>query len=347
MKSLISHVVYMGIPLLQVLLLLGGCGSKHYVEVNRKISNDLDFAAARTVVLDVSVDNTPFVERDITIHSSRILKKGMLQPDRKIIEHALSEAMNFDGKSVLTMEQYRWMESSLASIRPPSGYRSPKIDALVRLKVSFGIQSGRYEQQKVYRFFRKATRCQYLKNPPKDYKPCQEVEDRAWDEIHTEQNALGRVDLWYAGEIFLNRNDEFQLHRSIEGAVVLNTAYEDERAISRKVAAGLGNIVSNELGIVNLKVRLQIDEGNHSDSIRLLKQGSLEQARRMLEQDIDSNWFASSTDFYNLGLIYHTYGELKIASKYYDRAIKAGGYKRIYIGALNNLKVLDAESTLE
>ena len=67
----------------------------------------------------------------------------------------------------------------------------------------------------------------------------------------------------------------------------------------------------------------------------------------MLEQDIDSNWFASSTDFYNLGLIYHTYGELKIASKYYERAIKAGGYKRIYIDALNNLEVLDAESTLE
>ena len=52
----------------------------------------------------------------------------------------------------------------------------------------------------------------------------------------------------------------------------------------------------------------------------------------------------SHCHFYNLGLIYHTYGDTKIASDYYSKAIQIGGYKRIYIEALKNINLtIDAE----
>ncbi len=332
---------------LLIMMLLNGCGSRHFIEINRKITNDLEFAGTKVVVIDVSADYTPFTEREVTISSSRTIRSGVLKPDIRVIANALSESLSFDGKSVLTREEYNRIQSQLVYIRPRGGFRSPRIDALVRIKVTYGIQSGRYEQEKVFGFFRRTTRCLYLKNPPKNYEPCREVENRAWDEIRSEHNALGKVDLWYSGEIYLNRNDEFRLHRSFNGAVVLNTTYEDERAIHQKVAAGLGAVLSNELGIVELKVRLQIDEGNHSGSVSLLKGGRVEEARKLLEKDVQSNWIESSTDYYNLGLIYHSYGELKMAADYYSRAVSSGGYKRMYIDALKNLKVLDAETTLD
>ena len=74
--------------------------------------------------------------------------------------------------------------------------------------------------------------------------------------------------------------------------------------------------------------------------------GNIEEARRKLEDDVENNFFNSSTDYYNLGLIYHSYGHVNIALDYYTKAIDAGGYKRLYVEAIKNIKVLNEESTL-
>ena len=78
----------------------------------------------------------------------------------------------------------------------------------------------------------------------------------------------------------------------------------------------------------------------------MLKQGKIDLARKLLEKDVDTNIFKSSADYYNLGLIYHSYGDTKIAADYYTKAINAGGYKRMYVEALKNIKVLNEETTL-
>ncbi|SVB63324.1 uncharacterized protein METZ01_LOCUS216178 [marine metagenome] len=79
----------------------------------------------------------------------------------------------------------------------------------------------------------------------------------------------------------------------------------------------------------------------------MLKKGKLEEAREILEEAVEEQLFKSSTDYYNLGLIYHAYGERVVASDYYGKAIATGGYKRMYVDALLNLRTMDAETSLD
>ena len=335
------------ILLTTIIFSITGCADRHFLSINRTVANDLKFNSVKVVVIDAQFEEIPFTERQVYISSSRILKKGKLKVDKKIVLNALSESFSFDEKIVFTLDEYNKIKKDLKYIRPLEGFKEPDLHSLIRLKISFGIQTGNYEREKKYNFFRKSTRCQRIKNPPKDYKPCVRIEDSSWDEIRLEKNATGHVDLLYSGEIYLNSNDEFIHHRSINGSQIIKTLYQDENIINKNIASGLGTIISNELGLVNLKIRLEIDESNHNQAINLLKLGKIEAARKLLEEDVESNIFNSSTDYYNLGLIYHSYGDTAIAADYYSKAINAGGYKRMYVDALRNIKVLDEKSTLD
>ena len=59
--------------------------------------------------------------------------------------------------------------------------------------------------------------------------------------------------------------------------------------MTQKVANGLGRLISNEMGALNLNLRLEIDEGNHSDAIDLLKMGELEEAGIFLKKLLRSS----------------------------------------------------------
>lgn len=327
-------------------IMLHGCADRHLLQLERKITNDSKFNKTKTVVVDLEFSEIDYSERIVSLHSNRVFKKGALPQNKKIIIDALSESLSFDGKSVFSLEEYQRIKKDLRKIRPAAGYKDPKPDALIRLKVSYSIQTGRYEKERVYNFYRKETRCRYLKKPPKKYKPCRDTENSTWDEIRLDRNASGLVDLWYSGDVYLNENDQYIHHRSLNGYQSITTPYQDEKVLNQSIAAGLGLIISNNLGTVDLAVRLEIDEGNHNEAIEWLKRGEIEVARKILEKDVTENMFESSTDYYNLGLIYHIYGDFEIAREYYAKAINAGGYKRMYVEALKNIKVLNEKSTL-
>lgn len=329
-----------------LLLMVGGC-SRHFVEIQRTVSNDPALVRAQVLVVEVEADPADFAELAVSTRSGQVLRSGQVPLDSEVVAAAVAETLSFDGKSVLTRAEYERIRSGLQTLRPTSGFRSPDIEALIRLRVQVGLQTGAFEQEGVLGFYRRASRCQYLKNPPPKYQACQKTEDSAWDEIRVTSGATGKVSLSYSGAIFLNEADEFRLHRSLSGSGVLETPYEDEAALAQKVAGGLGRLLANELGTLALKLRLEIDEGNHSEAIDLLKAGKLEEARTVLEQAVQDPLFESSTDLYNLGLIYHAYGDRVVAADYYGKAIAAGGYKRLYVDALRNLKALDAETTLD
>ena len=337
MKSLVSGLL---------LLALSGC-STHYVEIQRTVSNDPTFARTQVLVVEVVTEPADFAELSIAPQSGQVIRSGQLPLDSEVVATALAETLSFNGKSVLTRSEYERIRSGLEKLRPASGFRSPAIDALIRLHVRVGLQTGAYQQESVVGFYRRARRCQYLKNPPPEYQACQETENTAWDEIRVTSDAQGWAALGYSGEIFLNEQDEFRLHRSLSGSGILDGPYEDEQALAQKVASGLGRLISNEMGALTLKLKLEIDEGNHSEAIDLLKEGKLEEARAVLEDAVADPLFQSSTDYYNLGLIYHAYGDRVVAADYYGKAIAAGGYKRRYVDALRNLKALDAETTLD
>ena len=327
-------------------IILQGCADRHFIQLERQITNDSRFNSAEVVVVDLEFGEIDYTERIVSLNDSRVVNKGILNQNKKIIIDALSESLSFDGKSVFSLEQYQKIKKDLKEIRPAAGYKEPQLSALIRLKVSYGIQTGRYEREQVYGFYRKATRCQYLKNPPKGYNACQELENSTWDEIRLNRNASGLIDLWYSGDVYINENDQYTHHKSLNGYQLIETSYQDEKALNQSIAAGLGPIISNNIGTVDLAVRLEIDEGNHNDAIEWLKRGKIEVARKILEKDVTENMFGSSTDYYNLGLIYHTYGDFEIAIEYYVKAINAGGYKRMYVEALKNIKVLNEKSTL-
>ena len=330
-----------------IILSITGCADRHFLSINKNISNDLKFNSVKVIVIDVELEEVPYIERVVGLNNSRIIKKGKLNVDKKIVLNALSESLSFDDTTVFTLDEYNKIKKDLGVIRPAVGHKEPSLHSLIRLKISYGIQTGFYEKEEVFRFFRRTTRCQYIKNPPADYDPCVKSEDRAWDEIRLDKNADGFVDVMYSGEVYLNKNGNFIHHKSINGYQNIKTSYQDEQAINQSIASGLGPIISNELGLINLKIRLEIDEGNHNNAIDWLKRGKIEVARKLLEKDVEANTFNSSTDYYNLGLIYHSYGDTKIATDYYSKAINAGGYKRMYVDALNNIKVLNEKSTLD
>ena len=330
-----------------IILSITGCADRHFLSINKNISNDSKFNSVKVIVIDVELEEVPYIERVVGLNNSRIIKKGKLNVDKKIVLNALSESLSFDDKTVFTLDEYNKIKKDLGVIRPAAGHKEPSLHSLIRLKISYGIQTGFYEKEEVFRFFRRTTRCRYIKNPPADYEPCVKSEDRAWDEIRLDKNADGFVDVMYSGEVYLNKNGNFIHHKSINGYQNIKTSYQDEQAINQSIASGLGPIISNELGLINLKIRLEIDEGNHNNAIDWLKRGKIEVARKLLEKDVEANIFNSSTDYYNLGLIYHSYGDTKIATDYYSKAINAGGYKRMYVDAINNIKVLNEKSTLD
>ena len=270
------------ILLLIIVLSITGCADRHFLSINRTVANDLKFNSVKVVVIDAEFEEIPFTERQVDISSSRILKKGKLKVNKKIVLNTLSESLSFDDKIVFTLEEYNKIKKDLKVIRPLAGFKEPRLHSLIRLKISYGIQTGNFERERKYRFFRKSRRCQYIKNPPKDYKPCHETENRSWEEIRLEKNASGKVDVLYSGEIYLNTKGNFIHHKSINVSQIINTSYQDEHAINQSIACGLVPIISNELGLINLKIRLEIDEGNHNEAIDLLKNGKIELARKLL-----------------------------------------------------------------
>ena len=331
-----------------IFLFLTGCADKHFLTVKKTISQDIKFNSVKVVIIDVDLDDTPFTERVVSINDSRVLKNGTLEVNKKIVLNALTEALSFSGKSVFTIDEYNKIKKDLTAIRPASGYKHSKIHALIKLKISYGIQSGSFESEKVFKFYRRSTTCQYIKNPPKDYEPCHSNINTSRQQIMLDKNAASLIDLWYSGEIYLNDgNDNYYHHKSLEGSELITAPYQDENAMNQNIAAGIGKLISSNVGLLDLSINLQIEDANHSDAIALLKQGKVEDARKILEEDTDSPLFNSATDFYNLGLIYHTYGDTKIASDYYSKAIQIGGYKRIYIDALKNIRVLNEDSTVD
>ncbi|HIF70251.1 MAG TPA: hypothetical protein EYG15_10080 [Deltaproteobacteria bacterium] len=345
-KRMLSNKLIILLYAVFVSIVLHGCADRHFLQLERKITNDLKFNKAKTVVVDLELDKIDFSERRISLHSNRVIKKGILPQNKKIIIDALSESLSFDGKSVFSLEEYQRIKNDLRKIRPAAGHKDPKLDALIRLKISYSIQTGRYEKERKYNFYRKETRCQYLKKPPKKYKPCRATANSTWNEIKLDQNALTLIDLWYSGDVYINENDQYTHHKNLNGYQLMRTPYQDEKILNQSIAAGLGPIISNNIGTMNLTVRLEIDEGNHNAAIAWLKQGEIEVARKILEKNVIENMFESSTDYYNLGLIYHTYGDFEIAKEYYTKAINAGGYKRMYVEALKNIKVLNEKNTL-
>jgi len=335
------------ILLLLIIISISGCADRHFLSIRKTVTNDIMFNSVEVVVIDAELEEILFTERHVSLNNSRVLKKGKLKVDKRIVLNALSESLSFDNKIVFTLNEYNKIKKDLNVIRPQAGYKEPRLDSLIRLKISYGIQTGIFERENKYSFFRKSRRCQYIKNPPKDYDPCVTSEDRTWDEIRLIKSAVGYVDLLYSGEIYLNINGNFIHHKSINGYENINTPYQDEHAINQSIASGLGSIIMNELSLINLRVELEIDESNHNAAIGLLKLGKIELARKLLEEDVETNIFNSSTDYYNLGIIYHSYGDTKIASDYYEKAINAGGYKRMYVSALKNIKVLDEANILD
>ena len=266
--SLSKLVVILSITSLSIAL--QGCADRHFLQLSRKITNDAKFNKVETVVVDLEFDEIDYTERSVSLHSSRVIHKGTLAQNKKIIIDALSESLSFDGKSVFSLEEYQRIKKDLMKIRPAAGHKDPKLGALIRLKISYNIQTGKYEKERVYRFYRKEYTCRYLKNPPKKYKPCQDATNSAWDEIRLDRNAVwgeirldrnavwdeirldrnavGLVDLWYSGDVYLNSNNEYVYHRSINGSQLITTRYQDEKILNQSIAAGLGTLISNNIG---------------------------------------------------------------------------------------------------
>jgi tetratricopeptide (TPR) repeat protein len=336
MKSLL-------IKLLVALLFLSGCRTSWYIASDRKIANDPEYAKAKTILIDLDIDDIKFEEYRANFSKKRIIESGVIHIDNQIVTDIIAENLSIDGKSVLTRTDYRYIGKTFEKFRPAVGYKDPSIDLVIKLKVSFNVRSGSVSEDEVFNFYRKSTRCRYLKEPPPDYKPCKDSENRTWDKINTNHYSNGYADIIYSGVVYLNKRDNYETYLVFSGSNLMAIDYEDGKVSSLKIANGLGNILTNQIGIVDLRTRLEIDEGNHSDAIEQLKAGKLEAAKKILEQDIDS-LFQSSTDLYNLGIIYHSLGMLEIAKDYYLRAIKAGGYKHKFIEAIENLRSIENES---
>ena len=91
--SSIIRLSFQWFVLLLTVLVICNC-SRHYLEINRRITNDPDFTAAKNVAIEVQVDDVPYVEREVFVSSNRTLKRGKLNLDPEFIEDIL-----FTGKS--------------------------------------------------------------------------------------------------------------------------------------------------------------------------------------------------------------------------------------------------------
>ena len=128
-----------------IILSITGCADRHFLSINKNISNDSKFNSVKVIVIDVELEEVPYIERVVGLNNSRIIKKGKLNVDKKIVLNALSESLSFDDKTVFTLDEYNKIKKDLGVIRPAAGHKEPSLHSLIRLKISYGIQTGFYE----------------------------------------------------------------------------------------------------------------------------------------------------------------------------------------------------------
>ena len=108
-----------------IILSITGCADRHFLSINKNISNDLKFNSVKVIVIDVELEEVPYIERVVGLNNSRIIKKGKLNVDKKIVLNALSESLSFDDKTVFTLDEYNKIVGdvnfSLASGREKAG----------------------------------------------------------------------------------------------------------------------------------------------------------------------------------------------------------------------------------
>ena len=78
-KRMLSNKLIILLYAVFVSIVLYGCADRHFLQLERKITNDLKFNKAKTVVVDLELDKIDFYERRISLHSNRVIKKGILQ----------------------------------------------------------------------------------------------------------------------------------------------------------------------------------------------------------------------------------------------------------------------------
>ena len=124
------------ILLLIMILSITGCADRYFIAINKNISNDEKFNSVKVVVIDAELEEIIFTERQVDLNNNRIIKKGKLKVDKKIVLNSLSESLSFDDKIVFSLEEYNKIKKDLEMIRPSSGYKEPRLHSLIRLKIS-------------------------------------------------------------------------------------------------------------------------------------------------------------------------------------------------------------------
>ena len=117
-----------------IILSITGCADRHFLSINKNISNDSKFNSVKVIVIDVELEEVPYIERVVGLNNSRIIKKGKLNVDKKIVLNALSESLSFDDKTVFTLDEYNKIKKDLGVIRPVAGHKEPSLHSLIRLK---------------------------------------------------------------------------------------------------------------------------------------------------------------------------------------------------------------------
>ena len=121
--------------LLIMILSITGCADRYFISINKNISNDEKFNSVKVVVIDAELEEIIFTERQVDLNNNRIIKKGKLKVDKKIVLNALSESLSFDDKIVFSLDEYNKIKKDLNMIRPLSGYKEPRLHSLIRLKI--------------------------------------------------------------------------------------------------------------------------------------------------------------------------------------------------------------------
>ena len=90
--------------LLIMILSITGCADRYFISINKNISNDEKFNSVKVVVIDAELEEIIFTERQVDLNNNRIIKKGKLKVDKKIVLNALSESLSFNDKIVFTLD---------------------------------------------------------------------------------------------------------------------------------------------------------------------------------------------------------------------------------------------------
>ena len=105
------------ILLLIMILSITGCADRYFISINKNISNDEKFNSVKVVVIDAELEEIIFTERQVDLNNNRIIKKGKLKVDKKIVLNALSESLSFDDKIVFSLDEYNKIEKDLSKIK--------------------------------------------------------------------------------------------------------------------------------------------------------------------------------------------------------------------------------------